>query len=76
MAPEYTGPSVPHMLATRTIARCVIAQHGTSNEIFDDRELGILRDFVRDVGGEFGNLRFVFSINYLSVCVFVCLGWG
>ncbi|KAL9071748.1 MAG: hypothetical protein Q9161_004012 [Pseudevernia consocians] len=44
----YTGPSVAHMLETRTFAPTVISNHNTSNAIFDDTQLAILREFSAD----------------------------
>lgn len=44
----YSGPSVAHMLATKTFASAVIANHNTSNAIFDDAQLAILGEFSSD----------------------------
>ncbi|KAI8936884.1 hypothetical protein NX059_006120 [Plenodomus lindquistii] len=44
----YTGPSVPEMLATHTLARNIIGyyDHPTSDRILDDTEMNLLYRFV------------------------------
>ncbi|KAH6637708.1 hypothetical protein C7974DRAFT_411176 [Boeremia exigua] len=46
----YTGPDVPTMLQTKTLAENVIKYHDhpTSDSILDDHELGLLKRFVED----------------------------
>ena len=48
----YTGPSVAHMLETRTFASCIISFHNTPNAIFDAEQLAILREFSADPSSE------------------------
>lgn len=47
-SPPYTGPSVPTMLASHTLASNIIKYHAhpTSGRILDDAELALLRRFV------------------------------
>ena len=52
MAPDpdapYTGPSVPHMLATHTLAREIINRHDDPCPIFDGKTLLFLQSYVTD----------------------------
>ncbi|KAK1761519.1 hypothetical protein QBC47DRAFT_409529 [Echria macrotheca] len=45
---EYTGPSVPEMLKTHTLAKEIIARHNDPCPILDDQEILKLRGFVQD----------------------------
>ena len=45
---EYTGPSVPEMIKTHTLAKEIMARHGDPCPILDDQEILKLRGFVRD----------------------------
>ena len=65
----YTGPSAAHMLATRTFASCVITNHGTNNEILDDRELALLKEFVENPGSEYF-FGFPFHEDIVNLCPF------
>ena len=70
----YTGPSAAHMLATRTFAASVMSNHHTSNQILDDSELAMLREFSADPSSECSSRRSLdvfFGIGVLLICAFM-----
>jgi hypothetical protein len=51
-SPPYTGPSVPEMVATHTLAENIIKYDDTTtgNSILDEENLALLRRFVENPG--------------------------
>lgn len=44
----YTGPSAPEMIQSHTLAKEIMARHGSDQAVFDEENIVMLRAFIAD----------------------------